>query len=256
MGRFCPPKRFNGREGYPGPWGYHSSRRLLDFTQPDRTAVIRSRLLDGGEGRSLIHFELNIGETPDDVKRNTRMARPANDTLVGSALPARGLVLAAGRAAEVVAFDEQVVDFFVGAADALGVPKSVAAIYGIVFASPLPLSFADIEQRLDISKGSISQGLRVLREVGAVKEVSTAADRAELFAPDLALRKLVARFIENRLGKQLDAGSARLSSLNKAIPVRGTDADELKRRLKSLSDWHSKARAILPLARTILNIGS
>lgn len=185
----------------------------------------------------------------------THMARNTTNTLVGSAPSTRGLVLAAGRPAEVVAFDEQMVDFFVSAADALGVPKSVAAIYGIVFASPLPLSFADIEQRLDISKGSISQGLRVLREVGAVKEVSTAANRAELFMPDLELRKLVSRFIDNRLGKQLDAGSARLSSLNKAIPVRGTEADELKRRLKSLSDWHSKARAILPLARTILKIG-
>lgn len=164
------------------------------------------------------------------------------------------LVLAAGRPAEVVAFEEQVVDFFVGAADALGVPKSVAAIYGIVFASPVPLSFADIEQRLDISKGSISQGLRVLREVGAVKEVSTAADRAELFMPDLELRKLVARFLENRLEKQLQTGSARLAELAKNVPGVAAEAAELKRRLKSVSDWHSKARGVLPIVRSVLKV--
>lgn len=61
------------------------------------------------------------------------------------------------------------VSFFIDAADMLGVPKSVAAIYGICFASPEPLSFSDINERLDISSGSISQGLRVLREVGALK---------------------------------------------------------------------------------------
>jgi HTH-type transcriptional regulator, glycine betaine synthesis regulator len=158
--------------------------------------------------------------------------------------------------APVLRFEREVVDFFVDAADLLGVPKSVAAIYGIVFASPRPLSFAEIEARLDISKGSISQGLRVLREIGALKEVSTAEDRAELFTPDLELRKLVVRFLENRLEKQLSAGSSRLASIIKAVPGRNGDAAELRKRLQSLSDWHSKARSFLPLARTALKISS
>jgi len=166
-----------------------------------------------------------------------------------------GLVLPGDRAAESVAFEEQVVDFFVSAADLLGVPKSVAAIYGIVFASPRPLSFAEIGERLDISKGSISQGLRVLREVGALKEVSTPADRAELFTPDLALRKLVARFLENRLEKQLAAGASRLSALGKAIPGRNGEAAELRKRLQSLADWHAKAKFLLPAAKRVLQLG-
>src|SRR5689334_14126981 len=120
-----------------------------------------------------------------------RQSATATETSVNS-----GLVRPGNRPVEVVAFENTTVDFFVDAAELLGVPKSVAAIYGIVFASPEPLSFADIEARLDISKGSVSQGLRVLREVGALKEVSVAADRAELFEPDLELRKLVARFLE------------------------------------------------------------
>jgi len=157
------------------------------------------------------------------------------------------------RPADVVEFEIQVVDFFVGAADLLGVPKSVAAIYGTVFASPVPLSFAEIEARLKISKGSISQGLRVLREVGALKEVSSASDRAERFTPDLELRKLVARFIESRLEKQLDSGSARLTALAKAVP-RGSNADQLRLRLGSLSDWHRKGRTLLPVVRTFLQL--
>ena len=90
---------------------------------------------------------------------------------IASSVPAlpetrRGLVISTERPVEQAAFDAAVVDFFVDAAGLLGVPKSVAAIYGIVFASPEPLSFADIAARLDISKGSISQGLRILREIG------------------------------------------------------------------------------------------
>lgn len=166
-----------------------------------------------------------------------------------------GLVLGAGRDSGVVEFDRQVVDFFVSAADLLGVPKSVAAIYGTVFASAQALSFAQIEARLDISKGSVSQGLRVLREMGALKVVSTPADRVERYAPDLELRKLVARFLENRLQKQLDAGGTRLAALRQSVPAASAAEEaEIERRLRALSDWHSKAKALLPLARTVLKV--
>src|SRR4051794_1898438 len=53
--------------------------------------------------------------------------------------PAARLVRADGRPADMVAFDEAVVAFFFDAADILGVPKSLAAIYGVCFASPEPL---------------------------------------------------------------------------------------------------------------------
>lgn len=166
----------------------------------------------------------------------------------------RGLVLAGDRPAEVVAFETEMVDFFVSAADLLGVPKSVAAIYGIVFASPVPLSFAEIEDRLDISKGSISQGIRVLREVGALAEVSKPQDRAELFEPDLKMRKLVGHFLDTRLQRQLDDGKGRLANLLKQVPGKNGEAAARRARLKQLQTWHDKARALLPLARTFLKL--
>ena len=59
-------------------------------------------------------------------------------------------------------FEEQGISFFVEAAGLMGIPKSVAMIYGVLFGSSEPLSFSDIESKLDISKGSVSQGLRLL----------------------------------------------------------------------------------------------
>jgi DNA-binding transcriptional ArsR family regulator len=69
-------------------------------------------------------------------------------------------------------FERAVVAFFTDAAQLLGVPYSVAAIYGVIFASPEPLTFSDISARLDLSKGSISQGLKALRDIGAVRAES------------------------------------------------------------------------------------
>jgi DNA-binding transcriptional regulator GbsR (MarR family) len=161
------------------------------------------------------------------------------------------------RPADLVAFEQSVVDFFVDAAGLLGVPKSVAAIYGVVFASPVPLSFADIEARLNFSKGSISSGLRLLREAGAIREVSSTTDRAELFTPDLELRKLIQRFIQQRLERQLEHGKGRLTGLDREVGA-FADAEQkvLRQRLEKLQQWHDKTRALLPLAKTFLKLGA
>lgn len=178
-----------------------------------------------------------------------------------SSLPAStngaSLVLANGRPAHVVAFETGVVDFFVEAAGVMSVPKSVAAIYGLLFASPRPLSFAEIEARLDLSKGSVSQGLRALREVGAIKEVSSAADRAELFTPDTEMRKLIAHFLETRVEQQLGEAKARFGSMNGALGAYANGEQRiLKQRLQKLQRWHDRTRALLPLIRTFLKLGS
>lgn len=176
---------------------------------------------------------------------------------VAAGTGASGLVRGEGRAPEVVAFESQVVDFFVSAAEMLGVPKSVAAIYGVLFASPLPLSFATISARLDLSKGSISQGLRALREIGAVKEVSTPADRAELFTPDTEMRKLIAHFLETRVQQQLDSGKRRIAAFE--APLESFSPAEqkvLKARLHKLQRWHDRTRKLVPVIRAFLKLGS
>lgn len=184
------------------------------------------------------------------------MASTTTATATASRPLGSGLVLPGDRPGDVVAFEGQVVDFFVSAADMLGAPKSVAAIYGIVFASPAPLSFAEIEARLDISKGSISQGLRVLKEVGALKEVSTDADKTELFEPDLELRQMIDRFIENRLQKQFDAGSKRLKAISGAVVSFPDGAQAvMKQRVKRLQAWQDRSKALLPVMRTVLKMG-
>jgi DNA-binding transcriptional regulator GbsR (MarR family) len=166
-----------------------------------------------------------------------------------------GLVRVGGRAPDLVAFEEELVSFFLDAADILGVPKSVAAIYGVCFAAPEPLSFADIEQRLDISKGSISQGLRVLREVGALRVVSGPLDRREFYTPDLHLRNLVTRWLEQRLQKQLDAGKVRLRTISKLVPAGANGSTKILRgRVKALQAWHDQARSVLPLVKTFLKL--
>jgi hypothetical protein len=60
------------------------------------------------------------------------------------------------------------VELFADIVSALGIPKSIGQIYGLLYASATPLSFSDIIERLEISKGSVSQGLQLLRSLGAI----------------------------------------------------------------------------------------
>lgn len=168
------------------------------------------------------------------------------------------------RPADVVAFEDSVVTFFVDAAGMLSVPKSVAAIYGICFASAQPLSAPDIAARLEISAGSISQGLRMLREVGALKLAKVedfikfptpGARNPDYYVPDVELRKLAERFIEERLEKQLKVGKARLESIKATVPESDpAAAKELKSRMKYIQSWHEKTRALMPVVKTFLKL--
>ena len=64
-----------------------------------------------------------------------------------------------------------VIDLFLNAANSFGLPKSYGQIYGLLFCRDQSLSMDEVMKLLEISKGSASQGLRALRQLGAVSSV-------------------------------------------------------------------------------------
>ena len=160
------------------------------------------------------------------------------------------LVLAQDRDPEIVAFEVTVVSYFLDAAALLGMSKSLAAIYGACFASSQPLSATELKERLNLSVGSICQGLRLLRGVGALVEASVPGDRSERFEPDIELRKLILHYLEHRVEKQLKVGKKRIRDIRATIPRHdAAAAKKLALRVKSLDGWHRKSRALLPLVK-------
>jgi hypothetical protein len=87
-----------------------------------------------------------------------------------------------GGAADVpalAAVEQELIAIFADLSVALGLPRSLGQIYGLAFASPEPVCFDDVVSRLGLSKGSASQGLRVLRELGALREAQGLAKGQE-----------------------------------------------------------------------------
>ena len=80
-------------------------------------------------------------------------------------------------AARLGPLETEIIDFFVQLSRLLGQPRSLAEIYGLLFISGRPLAMDDLIERLQISKGSASQGLKFLRNIGAVRMVYVAGER-------------------------------------------------------------------------------
>jgi HTH-type transcriptional regulator, glycine betaine synthesis regulator len=144
------------------------------------------------------------------------------------------------------------VDLFVGLARSVKAPKSLGEIYALLYASPEPLTFDHIVRRLSISRGSASQGLRLLRSFGAVKATYVAGDRRDHFVAETELRKLVSGFLRERIAPALEGGAERLARLNVALDAlpaaarRAPETEFLRHRAERLHAWQRMARESLP----------
>lgn len=131
-------------------------------------------------------------------------------------------------------------------AEVLSVPRSIAEIYGFLYISPAPLRFADIEQRLALSKGSVSEGLRFLKDHGMVQAERAKGSRAETWSVTPSLAAALADLLRRRLQPALEKTTGELASLQAEAAGAGLP-DEVRERLAKLSRWNARALELMPL---------
>ncbi len=152
--------------------------------------------------------------------------------------------------------ERDLVAVFVDLVGVFGLPRSYGEIYGLLFASPRPLSFTDIQARLDLSKGSISQGLHALRDIGAIRPAPGSDPRREHFVPETELRQLLTGFLQGTIQPALKQGGARIDDVrtrHKATLAARTEENRLVLgRIEKLQGWHRKAGAVLPIVSKFL----
>lgn len=148
-------------------------------------------------------------------------------------------------------FDQGLVDVFAELADLFGNPRSHGQIYGILFSSPGPLTMEEISNRVGISLGSASLGLRALETLGAINRENKG--RIALYSARLELKTLINGFITQRLIPRLRNSQSTLESLKSLVQdMPEHEATEAEWRLKRVTQWHTRATQFLPLAEKIL----
>lgn len=150
--------------------------------------------------------------------------------------------------------ESQVVDFFVDGVRVLGLPRSIGEIYGLLFICQAPLSLDDLVSRLGISKGSASQGLRMLKSLGAVREADGGAERRTYYEPAVELKRLVGGFIREQIRPHLDSGKTKIERLVQTT----REIDDISQRkfalerVERLDKWLRNGSKVLPLLQKIM----
>jgi len=147
--------------------------------------------------------------------------------------------------------ERELIDFFVNAAQSFGLPKSYGEIYGLFFASGRPLALDDVIERLRISKGSASQGIRFLRGINALVLNYLPGDRRDHFVAEMSLRRIADGFIKERIRPQLADGADRLKSLQGQYGK--ADLAPHRERLRTIESWRKKGELLLPFVSKFLS---
>ena len=147
----------------------------------------------------------------------------------------------------------EMAEIFADLAELFGNPSSIGAIYGLLFASPEPLSMEEIVENLGISTGTASQGLRRLVELEAIVSQKSEGERVTRFAAKLELRPFVGMFLEQQLQPRLNRSAERIAQIEQNLAALPTSTrDMLKVRLGRASKWHRRAKTLIPLLRRFL----
>jgi len=145
--------------------------------------------------------------------------------------------------------ERELIAFFVNAAQAIGLPKSIGEIYGLFFATENPLALDDVIERLQISKGSASQGIRFLRGINALNTAYLPGDRRDYFTAETSLRRIADGFIKERIIPQLKDGSTRLKLLGLQNQEKLPHLDS---RINAIQTWSKKAEMLFPIVSKFL----
>jgi HTH-type transcriptional regulator, glycine betaine synthesis regulator len=167
--------------------------------------------------------------------------------------------LIAGEAYE--SFKRECLALFGESVQIFGIPRSVGLIFGVIFVSPRPMCFSDIVEALDISKGSVSQGLHLLRSIGAINETSgkhsssigskaignAKVSRRDYFEAEMSLRKLIGGVLRDRVDSLSSAGSSRITRLRSIRAKNSETQGFILERINKLESWRSRLSTVLPL---------
>ncbi len=164
-----------------------------------------------------------------------------------SALDSREHAPLQGRGPDLSELELEAIELFIGLIRLLGMPKSVGELYGLLFVSPTALPMDTLMERLKMSKGAASQGLKLLRSFGAVKTVYVAGDRRDHYVVEVDLSRFASSFIKGELQPHLDSGLRRLERMEELINrFPAADREGAENRLARLKHWHEKGQAMLP----------
>jgi len=130
------------------------------------------------------------------------------------------------------------VEHWVQLADSLGFPKSLAQIYGLIFTSRDPVSAQECVDVLKISRSSAGQGLKALRDLGAIRAGFELGARREAFIIEPDIGVMIQGMLNGRIVPAFDTFSAQIESIQQSLDPQRDEF--LINRIQKLHRWRNK----------------
>ena len=142
---------------------------------------------------------------------------------------------------------------------ALGLPRSIGQIYGLIYFSTQPLPLGQMSSMLGISKGSASMGTRQLSAWGAIRRVWIPGDRRDYYEATENLGQLIRGSFNKLIKPRIESSKDRLaiieSSLKADIKYGAIPLDKkeiLEGRINALKKIRRRMLKFLPLIEKII----
>jgi HTH-type transcriptional regulator, glycine betaine synthesis regulator len=139
------------------------------------------------------------------------------------------------------------IEMFINFLRLLGWPKSVGEIYGLLFVSSEPLAMDDIMARTGMSLGAASQGLKLLREFGAVRTVYMPGERKDHYIASGELSRFATSYIEEELLPRMRTAQERIKRMERMVhSLPESDRRLPAERIDRLKYWLGKGQKVVP----------
>lgn len=140
--------------------------------------------------------------------------------------------------AELSSAELEVIGAWVMLAENLGIPRSYAQIYGLCFVSPRPVTAVDCVEKLKMSRSSVGQGLKILRDLGAIQPQFTLGSRSESFAIEPDLGVLLHSVIGGKIAPAFTQFFSKMEDFEQSFPAEKRKVPVS--RLEKLRRWREK----------------
>jgi DNA-binding transcriptional regulator GbsR (MarR family) len=145
-----------------------------------------------------------------------------------------------------------IIDICVRASQAVGIPRSIGEIFGLIFTSPKPVNFDDVVRTLGISSGSASHGLRKMCRLGIIRTCYVARDRRDHYTFETSFRSIVLALLEESLLVNVCWADEQIERVRARVGDDENVNQNLASRIDLLSDWSHQVRGAMKLVSEVL----
>ena len=141
-----------------------------------------------------------------------------------------------------------------------GLPKSMGAIFAVLYLSSSPLSLDELVEQTGFTKGAISTSVRTLARMGLIHRQSKLGDRKDYYIAESDFYKVVRSILKGRENSEFDRALASVGQtldILESSPPSGSDAEEwefARNRVASMQSFFDGLDNLVRVITTLENM--